>query len=449
MNHIEAFSRLVKCFNHELETAATNSGYFDMQLNEDAQKSIIKVSKKLNCSCSVAYIIQQPFYIELKEATGKFSIHPDKDLIDKSLLYVLQNVVDLSLKSASFLVDLLSIMLSKIDAAAVLSPEANNFRSLVGAVPLVAQQADHKQDSNEMIMQLTAQFPTIVDLFESHHSLFFEQTKDQEQPLLHLAEILILMQKLKPRLYSISSSNFVSPKKISITVGVVNIFTKAKKKKQGVCSNHLSRLQVGEYLNAKIVKSSFRLPPSNSFPIIMITAGTGLAPFMGFLGEREKEFMKQSGSGFGKCHLFFGCRSDNELTYMEHLQRWEKEGITKLHIAQNRGFDKPRKQVQNSIAECGEELADILLSEEKAHVYICGNAGMYENCREAFIDLLKKYGNMSKVKAIQMLASLHINNRWQLHIWGKVKETDIGISLNSTLLSDKLTVPQKNWISNF
>jgi len=55
----------------------------------------------------------------------------------------------------------------------------------------------------------------------------------------------------------------------------------------GLCSNYLAQLspslQSTAYL--QVHPSCFRLPPNPTAPILMIAAGTGIAPFMAFLDE--------------------------------------------------------------------------------------------------------------------------------------------------------------------
>jgi sulfite reductase alpha subunit-like flavoprotein len=425
-NSIEMIARLVNCFAHELEKAAIKMGYFSMpHLDAEVKQLLILMGRKFNCTPHIAYVLQQPFYIECIE-DGQINAHPDQNMTNKSLLHVFREVVDLSFNSAPYLVDFLSMLLSKLDSASLSSVEAKSFRDM--ATPLTQQ--DSCEDGDERIKDFSDRYPTAPDLLENFEDLFCKPFGERKEGLMNLADILVLMPKLKPRLYSISSSDLVTPRNISITAGLVNFTTTAMVTVKGVCSHHLARLNPGDQLNAKIIKSSFRLPLSNTSPIIMIGAGTGLAPYMGFLRERE-EYMSQSGLHFGKCHLFFGCRSDDEYLYMDQLQQWQNEEIMELHIAQTREAEKPRKQVQHSLADHGAELVELLMSEEKTHVYICGNAIMADSCREAFIELLKTHGNMSKILATQMLASMHIDNRWHLDVWGSTKEIDIGIDISS------------------
>ena len=77
----------------------------------------------------------------------------------------------------------------------------------------------------------------------------------------------------------------------------------------------------------------------------MIKDGTGLAPFMAFLQERANA-MTDSNIGFEKCHLFFGCRSDEEFTYNDQVTQRESAGVVELHLAQTHQKGKPKKYVQ-------------------------------------------------------------------------------------------------------
>ena len=72
-------------------------------------------------------------------------------------------------------------------------------------------------------------------------------------------------------------------------------------------------------------KSGFRLPDDPARPIVMIGPGTGLAPFRGFLQERD--VLRARGAALGPAMLFFGCRHpDQDYLYREELERLCRRG---------------------------------------------------------------------------------------------------------------------------
>src|SRR5690606_23599706 len=91
-----------------------------------------------------------------------------------------------------------------------------------------------------------------------------------------LADIL---RRLPPRLYSISSSQENVGEEVHITVSVVH-YKHKNRLRFGACSSFLSHnLEIGDEVSVYIEKNpSFRLP-ANGSPIIMVGAGTGIAPY--------------------------------------------------------------------------------------------------------------------------------------------------------------------------
>lgn len=58
------------------------------------------------------------------------------------------------------------------------------------------------------------------------------------------------------------------------------------------------------------INQNFRPPSDLSTPIIMIGPGTGVAPFIGFLQERELLRREMANKEeYGETWLLFGCRS--------------------------------------------------------------------------------------------------------------------------------------------
>lgn len=91
---------------------------------------------------------------------------------------------------------------------------------------------------------------------------------------------------------------------------------------------------------------NFRLPADPDVPVIMIGAGTGIAPFRAFMQQREND------GASGKNWLFYGNQHFTEdFLYQTEWQRYVRDGVlTQISLAWSR--DKPAKTyVQDKLRE--------------------------------------------------------------------------------------------------
>ena len=227
------------------------------------------------------------------------------------------------------------------------------------------------------------------------------------------AENLIgLLRRLPPRLYSIASSLDACPDEVHLTVAAVRYYTHRRHRK-GVCSTFLAdRIDVGGEIPVYVQPNKyFKLPESGDTPIIMVGPGTGVAPFRAFMQQR------QSNGDKGKNWLFFGDqRFSYDFLYQLDWQEFFKDGIlTCIDTAFSR--DTPEKvYVQHRLLEKSKEVYQWL--EEGANFYVCGDASkMAVDVHEALKTILKNEGSMSDDKAETYLETLKKEKRYQRDVY--------------------------------
>lgn len=139
-------------------------------------------------------------------------------------------------------------------------------------------QGDQLEDCRSLKKFLVDNFMTVVHLLDA-----FPQVP------ITFAQLLELLPRQKPRLYSISSCSLVHPDQIHVTVGVVDITTDAGQTRPGLCSHYLAGLDPNQRTTARIAvrTSNFRPPKDPQAPMLMVGPGTGLSPLVGFLQHRE------------------------------------------------------------------------------------------------------------------------------------------------------------------
>ena len=195
----------------------------------------------------------------------------------------------------------------------------------------------------------------LIDLFETY--------PEKLAP----AQLYGLLRPLPGRLYSVASSLAAHPGEAHILVGAVR-WESHGRKRQGVASTYLAdRRRMGDPVRIYVKPNRhFRLPEDKARPIIMIGAGTGVAPYRAFIEERVEQGAK------GKSWLVFGERNYTydflyQLEWQEYL---ESGALSRIDVAFSR--DQPEKiYVQQRLWERRAELLDWV--ENGAHIYVCGD----------------------------------------------------------------------------
>ena len=225
-------------------------------------------------------------------------------------------------------------------------------------------------------------------------------------------DLLLLLRKLVPRLYSISSSLKAHPGEVHLTVGAVRYETLGRQRK-GVASTFLADLAN----NARCVKvfvqpsHGFKPPVNGGTSMIMVGPGTGIAPFRAFLEERAAT------SATGKNWLFFGDQTRSaDFLYEEQLTTWHKAGfLTRLDLAFSR--DQAAKiYVQDRMLENAAALWSWL--EAGAHFYVCGDASrMAKDVDAALHKIIETAGGQSTDEAKAYVAKLKSDKRYQRDVY--------------------------------
>ncbi|WP_433783660.1 bifunctional cytochrome P450/NADPH--P450 reductase [Actinomycetospora sp. CA-101289] len=250
---------------------------------------------------------------------------------------------------------------------------------------------------------------TLLELLEAH--------PECELPF---AAFLDLLPPLRPRFYSISSSPQTSSA-VALTVGLLEGPARAGDGStyRGVCSGHLAGVPEGGTVFTFVRSPSiaFRPPENPHVPMIMVGAGTGMAPFRGFLQEREA--LRAQGVPIARSLLFLGCRDpEDDLLYADELAAFEKAGVATLFPAYSRVAGAPYRYVQHALEGAADEVWAAL--QEEAVVYVCGNAStMAPGVRAALVAVFRAKTGAGASDGEAWLAGLRASHRYLEDIWGE------------------------------
>ena len=218
-----------------------------------------------------------------------------------------------------------------------------------------------------------------------------------------LARFLTMLPGLRARQYSISSSPLADPDQASLTIAVVDAPALAGHGHYlGVASTHLAQMQPGDRVSVAVrpSQSGFHPPADPSVPMVMVCAGTGVAPFRGFLQDRALQ--KASGREVTTSMLYFGIDdADVDYLYRAQFEQWQREGVVDVRLA---CFKKPLADgvefVQHRVWQ---DRADLkAMFEAGAQFFVCGDGKhMAPAVRETFLRIYREASGADEASAQQ------------------------------------------------
>lgn len=224
--------------------------------------------------------------------------------------------------------------------------------------------------------------------------------------------LVAALQPMLPRFYSIASHQKTVGSKVDLIVAYTSYATRGIER-AGVASHYLCRqIDVGRcrvpiYLQPN---KGFTLPEDPSADIIMIGAGTGVAPYRGFMQKRLWQ------ANQGRSWLFFGEKHEKKtFFYRDFWLDLVNSGRLKLTCAFSRDQEE-KVYVQDCLYEQRHELYHWLQS--GAYLFLCGDAQQMAKAVEA--TLLKIFCELEAIEekeAAFRLRQLYKEGRYRKDVY--------------------------------
>ncbi|MGW0515805.1 bifunctional cytochrome P450/NADPH--P450 reductase [Crossiella sp. NPDC003009] len=258
-------------------------------------------------------------------------------------------------------------------------------------------------DAETFRAQVTVAGRSVLDLLECYRAC--------ELPFEVFLELLPV---LRPRHYSISSSARAAPGEVDLMVSLLAAPHRAGESTfRGVASHYLQTVNAGDTVQARVLPCSeaFRLPEDESVPVILVSAGTGLAPFRGAVLDRRHT------RSTGTLLCYFGCdHPDVDYLHRAELEAAEAAGEVSMRPTFACAPENGARFVQDRIRQEREEVWAVL--ETGGRVYVCGDGlRMAPAVREAFMAIYRTHTGAGEEEATAWLAALIESGHYVEDVW--------------------------------
>ncbi len=231
-----------------------------------------------------------------------------------------------------------------------------------------------------------------------------------------LPVLLAMIPQIKPRAYSIASAPLASPSVTELLV-LIDTWWCDDGERYGLTCDMLRKKGSGDHLWCRMKAGSMD-PPEPGQPVLCAGIGSGLAPHMAFL--RDKDRAAEAGEKVGQFSLYFGNRKKaEEYLYQAELESFEKKfDWFRLHPAFSRDDPKKKVYVQDLVGQTDD--ARLLLKETTdGMMYVCGNRNLPKPLQEALVKSFSKWSEdpAEVACATAAMEELYIKNRAQQEVW--------------------------------
>lgn len=228
---------------------------------------------------------------------------------------------------------------------------------------------------------------------------------------------------MRVRQYSISSSPLYAPDSCTLTFAVLDQEAiSGQGRYVGVASNYLAHLEAGDHIQVSVRASAhpFHLPLDPvSTPLIMVCAGSGLAPFRGFIQERAAQI--GAGRKLARALLFVGCRGKGDTLYDEEFKKWSAMGAVDIRYAFSRETERSEgcKYVQDRLWH--DRVEAVELFDEGAKVFVCGSREIGEavkvTCKKMYSEKAAALGKPKSEEEVEEWFSNLRNARYATDVF--------------------------------
>lgn len=393
------------------------------QLKKEKPDFIESVSEEKNSISIKKFSRSNPYYAEVLEKVRITTEDSEKEIYHVELSLENSEISYQAGDSLGILpnnpIDLIDLLIDRLQddperIVSIAGKELSLFRALQSKLEITVLNREVLEKYNAIVHNTNLD-ALLADEDKLEEYLFGADVYDLLEDFsgeISTDQLLTVLRKLNARLYSISSGPNANPEEVHITLASVR-YEHKNRNKNGSCSSFVAdQINVGDHVPIYIEKNeSFRLPEDLSKPLIMVGAGTGIAPYRSFLQELEQK------NTAGNAWLFFGNqRFKKDFLYQVEWQKFLQKGILqKLDLAFSRDQEK-KEYVQHRLKENGTEVFRWL--ENGAHFYICGDRKhMAKDVQQTLLEIIQNEGGITPEKAEEYLKKLKREKRLLLDVY--------------------------------